>query len=60
MPVVRSNVLESGTSTQLLAPLNVRAFPALPDVVQTASVMAPLFPLPDQSFATAPAPSLKL
>lgn len=38
--------------------MKLKAFPYLPDVVQVAPLMVPLFPLPDRSFTTVPLPSL--
>src|SRR5262245_4852051 len=39
------------------APLNERAFPYLPNVVQVAAPIAPVFPPPDASPTLDPAPS---
>src|SRR5206468_13033752 len=43
--------------TKALVPLNVKAFPYLPEVVHVAPLIVPLFPLPDASFTTVPLPS---
>src|SRR5438093_9378728 len=59
MPVVRSREAASATVTQLLTPPNDRALPYFPLVVQVAPETVPLFPLPEASAATVPAPSLK-
>src|SRR5262249_49810063 len=60
MAFVRSSVFASLTVTQSLTPLNERALPYLPEVVQVAPEMAPLFALPDESVALGPLPALKL
>src|SRR5438034_3318197 len=44
--------------TKALVPLNVKALLYLPEVVQVAPVMVPLFPLPDTSLTAVPLPSL--
>jgi hypothetical protein len=48
------------TVTKALLPLKLKALPYLPEVVQVAPLMVPLFPLPDTSLTTVPLPSLKL
>ena len=58
IPVVNCSDAESLTVTNALVPLNVKAFPYLPEVVQVAPLIVPLFPLPDTSFTTVPLPSL--
>src|SRR4029077_10593100 len=44
--------------TKALDPLKVKALPYLPEVVQVAPLIVPLFPLPDRSLTTVPLPSL--
>jgi hypothetical protein len=44
--------------TKAFVPLNVKALPYFPEVVQVAPVIVPLFPLPDTSLTTVPLPSL--
>ena len=60
MPPVRSSEAESATVTQESAPLNHRALPYLPAVVQVAPETAPVLPCPEASAAVVPTPSLKL
>ena len=58
--VVRSSELASLTVTQLLRPLNDRALPYLPLVVQVALASVPVLLLPEASATVEPVPSLKL
>src|SRR5215467_13260327 len=44
--------------TKALVPLKLKAFPYLPEVVQVAPLIVPLFPLPEKSLTTVPLPSL--
>src|SRR5690348_3957769 len=46
------------TVTQLLVPLKDKASPYFPVATQAALEMVPLFPEPDESTTTGPAPSL--
>src|SRR5262245_17662765 len=57
---VRPSDAEFATVTCAPLPLNTSALPNLPDVVQVAPLMVPLFPLPERSVTLVPAPSLKL
>jgi hypothetical protein len=59
MLVVRCKDVASLTVTRALVPLNTRAFPYLPEVVQVAFVIVPVFPFPDESDTVVPVPSLK-
>jgi hypothetical protein len=44
--------------TKAFVPLKIKALPYLPEVVQVAPLMVPLFPSPDASLTTVPLPSL--
>src|SRR5437868_1779714 len=57
--VLKRSAALSGTLTSALTPLNARASPNLPAVVQVAFVRVPVLPLPDASAALVPVPSLK-
>src|SRR5579863_9388004 len=57
IPVVRSNDVELFTVTNELAPSKDNADPYLPEDVQVAVPMVPLFPLPDRSSNVVPEPS---
>src|SRR6516164_4813260 len=59
IPVVRSSDGASLTTTVELVPLNLRASPYLPAVVQVALERVPVLPLPEPSAVVVPLPSLK-
>ena len=56
---VKCKEAASGIVTRAPDPLNVRAFPYFPEVVQVALAIVPVFPLPDESETVVPEPSLK-
>src|SRR5438128_10624790 len=61
IPEPRWRLSESGMLTYVFfVASNDRAFPYLPELLQVAPAIVPLFPLPDRSFTAVPAPSLKL
>src|SRR5580658_10740772 len=59
MPVLRSSEGASGIVMSEFVPLNTRAFPYLPDVVQVALVIVPVLPFPERSLTVVPVPSSK-
>ncbi len=59
IPVVRSSELLSGTVTEALVPLKLRALPNLPPASHVVPDVVPLFPVPDASPTALPVPSLK-
>src|SRR5690348_5043858 len=60
MALARSREAESATVTQLFVPLNDRALPYLPEVLQVAPEIVPAFPFPEASPSVEPVPSSKL
>ena len=60
IPVVRSRLAASGTSTRSSSPSNDSAPPFLPAAVHVAPFRVPLFPVPERSVTADPEPSLKL
>src|SRR5688572_25295099 len=56
--VLKCNEGVSGTLTHAELPLNERAPPYFPAVVQVASVRVPVFPVPEASAVVVPVPSL--
>ena len=58
IPVVRCNDAASLIVTKAFFPSNTNALPYFPLVVHTAFTMVPVFPVPDESAAVVPAPSL--
>src|SRR5215217_6288646 len=56
----RSKLFASAIVTRAFVPLNDRALPYFPAVVQVAFVMVPLFPFPDVSARVVPVPASKL
>src|SRR3954453_14282931 len=59
IPVVKRKEGESLTVTRALVPLNERAFPNLPAVLQVAALIVPVLLLPDASVTAVPVPSVK-
>src|SRR5436189_2784747 len=59
MALLRSREAESFTVTTAPEPLKERLFPNLPEVVQVAPLIVPVFPFPDISPTDVPEPSLK-
>ena len=57
MPVVRSRLAESATSTRSSSPSNERAPPFLPVAVHVAPLKVPLLADPERSAVTDPEPS---
>src|SRR4030095_6140788 len=57
--VVSRTKAESVMVTRAEVPLNTRAVPKRPAVVQVAPLMVPVLPLPDRSVTVVPVPSLK-
>src|SRR4051794_1770139 len=59
MPEVRSRLFASGTVTQSLVPLKLRAPPNLPAIVRVAPAIVPVLPLPEASVTEPPDVSSK-